>query len=41
MGTITFDTLSFTRKLRDAGFDESQAEAGKNRGQTTFNPPLP
>ncbi len=27
MGTITFDTLSFTRKLRDAGFDESQAEA--------------
>ena len=27
MGTITFDTLSFTRKLRDAGFDERQAEA--------------
>jgi hypothetical protein len=27
MSTITFDTLSFTRKLRDAGFDERQAEA--------------
>jgi len=26
MGTITFDTLEFTRKLRDAGFDEKQAE---------------
>jgi len=27
MTTITFDTLAFTRKLRDAGFDEQQAEA--------------
>jgi hypothetical protein len=27
MGTLTFDTLDFTRKLRDAGFDERQAEA--------------
>ena len=27
MATITFDTLEFTRKLRDAGFDEKQAEA--------------
>ncbi len=27
MSTISFDTLSFTRKLRDAGFDERQAEA--------------
>jgi len=27
MSTITFDTLDFTRKLRDAGFDEKQAEA--------------
>jgi hypothetical protein len=27
MSTITFDTLSFTRKLREAGFDEQQAEA--------------
>ena len=26
MSTITFDTLEFTRKLRDAGFDERQAE---------------
>jgi hypothetical protein len=26
MSTITFDTLEFTRKLRDAGFDEKQAE---------------
>ena len=26
MSTITFDTLDFTRKLRDAGFDEKQAE---------------
>ncbi len=26
MTTITFDTLEFTRKLRDAGFDEKQAE---------------
>jgi hypothetical protein len=25
MSTITFDTLEFTRKLRDAGFDEKQA----------------
>lgn len=27
MSTVTFDTLDFTRKLRDAGFDEKQAEA--------------
>ena len=27
MATITFDTLDATRKLRDAGFDEKQAEA--------------
>ncbi len=27
MSTVTFDTLHFTRKLRDAGFDEKQAEA--------------
>jgi hypothetical protein len=27
MITLTFDTLEFTRKLRDAGFDERQAEA--------------
>jgi hypothetical protein len=27
MTTITFNTLEFTRKLRDAGFDEKQAEA--------------
>lgn len=27
MTTVTFDTLEFTRKLRDAGFDEKQAEA--------------
>ncbi|MCK0507949.1 DUF1640 domain-containing protein [Aromatoleum anaerobium] len=27
MSTITFDTLEFTRKLREAGFDEKQAEA--------------
>ena len=27
MSTITFDAFSFTRKLRDAGFDEQQAEA--------------
>ncbi|MCF8167564.1 MAG: CCDC90 family protein [Rhodoferax sp.] len=26
MSTITFDTLEATRKLRDAGFDEKQAE---------------
>ncbi len=26
MSTVTFDTLEFTRKLRDAGFDEKQAE---------------
>jgi hypothetical protein len=26
MSTITFDTLSFTRRLREAGFDERQAE---------------
>jgi len=26
MSTITFDTLEATRKLRDAGFDERQAE---------------
>ena len=27
MSTITFDTLEFTRRLREAGFDEKQAEA--------------
>jgi hypothetical protein len=27
MNTITFDTMSFTRKLREAGLDERQAEA--------------
>lgn len=27
MSTLTFDTLDFTRRLRDAGFDEKQAEA--------------
>lgn len=27
MTAITFDTLKFVRKLRDAGFDEKQAEA--------------
>ncbi|MDI9333032.1 MAG: hypothetical protein QM533_01520 [Cytophagales bacterium] len=26
MSTITFDTLNFTRRLREAGFDERQAE---------------
>lgn len=27
MSTITFDTHKFIRRLRDAGFDETQAEA--------------
>ena len=27
MSTITFDTHKFIRKLRDAGFEEAQAEA--------------
>lgn len=27
MRTFTFDTLDATRRLRDAGFDECQAEA--------------
>lgn len=27
MSTITFDTLEYTRRLREAGFDEKQAEA--------------
>ncbi len=27
MATITFDTLRFTRKLKDAGIDSAQAEA--------------
>lgn len=26
MSTLTFDTLDATRRLRDAGFDEEQAE---------------
>ena len=26
MATVTFDALDATRKLRDAGFDEKQAE---------------
>jgi hypothetical protein len=26
MATVNVDTLSFTRKLRDAGFDERQSE---------------
>lgn len=30
MSTITFDTYKFVRKLRDAGFDERQAEAVAN-----------
>lgn len=27
MTTLTFDTLDATRRLRDAGFDEKQAES--------------
>jgi hypothetical protein len=27
MATVTFDTHKFVRKLREAGFDEKQAEA--------------
>lgn len=27
MASLTFDTLKFVKKLRDAGFDEQQAEA--------------
>jgi len=27
MSTVTFDTMDLSRKLRDAGFDERQAEA--------------
>lgn len=27
MSTVTFDTLEITRRLRDAGFDEKQAES--------------
>ncbi len=27
MGTITFDTLKFTKRLKEAGFTEAQAEA--------------
>ena len=27
MSTVTFDTLEVTSRLRDAGFDEKQAEA--------------
>lgn len=27
MASITFDTLKFVRKLRDAGFEEKQAES--------------
>ncbi len=27
MATITFDTLKFTKKLKEAGFPEAQAEA--------------
>lgn len=27
MTTITFDTLAYSKKLRDAGFSEQQAEA--------------
>jgi hypothetical protein len=30
MSTITFDTHKFVRKLRDAGFEERQAEAVAN-----------
>ncbi len=26
MSSVTFDTLTFTRKLQEAGFDEKQAE---------------
>ena len=27
MATITFDTLAFVKRLKNAGFDEAQAEA--------------
>ena len=27
MATVTFDTLKFTKKLKEAGFPEAQAEA--------------
>ena len=32
MNTVTFDTYTAAKRLRDAGFDERQAEAGRVDG---------
>lgn len=41
MSTITFDTHKFIRKLRDAGFDEKQAEAVADAFQEAQSEVLP
>ena len=41
MATITFDTHKFIRRLRDAGFQEEQAEAVADAFKETQNEALP
>ncbi len=41
MSTITFDTHKFIRKLRDAGFEEKQAEAVADAFQEAQSESLP
>lgn len=41
MATITFDTHKFIRRLREAGFEESQAEAVADAFQNAQEEALP
>jgi hypothetical protein len=41
MSTVTFDTHKFIRKLRDAGFEEKQAEAVADAFQEAQSESLP
>jgi len=37
MATITFDTLRYTKRLRDAGYTEQQAEAATEAQKEVLN----
>ena len=37
MATITFDTLKYTKRLRDAGYTEQQAEAATEAQRECLN----
>jgi hypothetical protein len=41
MATVTFDTHKFIRRLREAGFEEAQAEAVADAFQTAQTEALP